>query len=196
MWSRENERSMCDELGAGCHRGAPLLGGLRAECRSRTLIGQPTQGERHQNGAHTVRPLGVPTSFFHRTSTPGWRGAGRPLLRSASGSSTRRTIALDQKGIGVVGVQINCCLGSGDDLGYPAQRHFLGTRRTGGMDQKAMGVGVLINCFVMHTPRLRASPRIAYGRDRQCARIRHWIYPYEYHISEFLRFHRRASWPI
>ena len=33
--------------------------------------------------------------------------------------------------------------------------------------------------FLVHTSRLRQSPPVAYWRDRQCARIRHWVYPYE-----------------
>jgi hypothetical protein len=34
--------------------------------------------------------------------------------------------------------------------------------------------------FTMHTPRVRQSPPVAYRRDRQCAQIGHWVYPYEY----------------
>ena len=47
-------------------------------------------------------------------------------------------------------------------------------------------------CSLCITPRLRASPRVAYWRDRQCARIRHWVYPYEYRISELLDFTREG----
>jgi hypothetical protein len=54
------------------------------------------------------------------------------------------------------GAQIDACLNSNSPLALSAPH------------------GV----FVMHTSRLRRIASVAYRRDRQCARIRHWVYLY------------------